>query len=165
MRTLVLLCLAGCASIPPTSGSNHCGMLAMGNYDGWHKSSLLTWATLQDATDRALDATTMVTDPRLFDIIENCKALGGYRVFTRDAPDWEDDYGRGFRTAGYTFCPSKVIVIGTPASGDFRESSLIHEMFHAMQNCVAEQPPDVGADTIHAGWVRYNIFQAIDAVR
>jgi hypothetical protein len=162
---LFALLTLSCAGVPPgRPDGNNCGLIAAGNFDTRLPMEGLA-AILADRLDAALDATTFTTDPSYLDMTENCQRLVGYRVWVRSAPDWEDDWGRGFRVAGTTSCWTKIIMVGTPASGNWRDSAIVHELFHAMQECEAIQPPDIGNDTAHAGWVRYGTFDAIERTR
>jgi hypothetical protein len=96
--------------------------------------------------------------------MDNCRSLVGYKVFTKSVFSWPDPEGRDFKVAGITYCWAKTIVVGTPATGNWNKSALVHEFFHAMQNCKADFPPDIGTDESHAGWYRYGIFEAIERV-
>lgn len=165
MRFLLPLLALSCAGVPPGKpDGNNCGLVAAGDYDT-HVPVPELASVLEDRLLAALDATTFTTDPGLLDMTQNCQRLMGYRVFVRSVEDWDDPWGRGFRVAGLTYCGSRTIVIGTPADRDWKKSGLVHELFHAFQNCEAPQPPDVGNDTAHAGWVRYGIFDAIERTR
>lgn len=165
LLAMLSVALLGCAGIPPgRPDGNNCGLIAAGNLDTRQPVEGLA-AILADRLDAALDATTFSTDPSFLDMTENCQNLVGYRVFVRDVPDWQDEYGRDFRVAGTTSCWTKTIIVGTPESGNWRHSAIVHELFHAMQKCEAIQPPDVGNDTAHAGWIRFGTYDAIERTR
>lgn len=165
LKILLLLTCASCAGVPPGKpGGNNCGLIAAGDLDTRQPVAGLA-AILADRLDAALDATTFTTDPSFLDMTQNCQRLVGYRVFVRAVPDWEDQYGRPFRVAGTTSCWTKTIIVGTPVSGNWRDSAIVHELFHAMQECEAIQPPDIGNDTAHAGWIRFGTYDAIERTR
>lgn len=166
MKTaLMCLLLTSCAALPPkVPGSNNCGMLIGGDFDT-HGPSGLTFEVLADRLDAALDATTFTTAPALMDMTENCEALVGYKVYSKKEWSWPDPYGRGFNVGGLTWCNTKTMVVGTPESGNWRKSSLVHELIHGMQKCAAEQPPDIGKDVDHADWIRHGIYAAIEGTK
>lgn len=160
----------GCAGIPPkVPGSNNCGMILMGSAKGPETPSLLTGDALAERLDAALYVAEFTTDPRLMDRIANCQALVGYRVQTMPTRSWPDPWGRTWdngttqNVGGLTDCVNKLITIGTPGDGNWKSSGLVHEIFHAMQNC-EPMPPKAEADDDdqHAGWTRFGIYQAIE---
>lgn len=167
MRLLILLLLASCAGFTPNP--NTCGVTLGG--DAEHPGpGTLDYPTLQQLTDAALDASSTATDMRFLEPLDLCYAMQGYRVMTRSTPDFPDPFGRmngdlPLLISGYTECRSKTIVVGTPKDGDWRQSSVVHELFHVFQNCEALQPPDLGNDTDHANWIRDRIFDSIERVR
>jgi hypothetical protein len=164
MRYLSLVLLASCAgSLPPPSGS--CGVMAAGNFEQRFKSDGLTDEIVEDMVKRALNGTTFTTDWRLSDQTENCRMLQGYNVYTRPPGAFTITMsdGRPLSVTGYTTCWQKLIVVAAPGNGVWRQSALIHELFHAMQNCKAPRPVDIGGDPDHSNWARDNIYWSIDA--
>lgn len=160
----------GCAGIPPRApGSNNCGMILKGSAKGPETASTLTGDELADRLDAALYVAEFTTDPRLMDRIANCQALVGYRVQTMPTRSWPDPWGRTWdngmtqNVGGLTDCVNKLITIGTPGDGNWKSSGLVHEIFHAMQNC-EPMPPKAEADDDdqHAGWTRFGIYTAIE---
>lgn len=166
MRTLALmLLLPACAAIPPSEpGSNNCGMRVGGDFDTRGPTDL-TPEILADRLDAALNAASLTTDFHLMYAEDNCRRLVGYTVYTKPMYGWKDPYDRGFSVSGLTWCSSKTIVVGTPGDKNWNRSSLVHEIFHGMQNCQPPQPPDVGNDTDHANWIRDGIFDAIEGTK
>lgn len=161
MRTaILLLALAGCAgTLPPPDGS--CGVWSGGQYTNRLGANELPQPVLEKAVRLALDGASLTTDFRLMDQTENCRMLNGYTVYTRPGP-WQD--GK-YNVLGTTTCWAKVIQVAVPASGNWAHSALIHELFHAMQDCKATPPLDPGATEFHENWVRDGIYTAIDFER
>ncbi|MDP2270914.1 MAG: hypothetical protein Q8K32_09300 [Archangium sp.] len=146
MRLLLLaLMVTGCAAAHETP----CGIDVGGDRDDPNAPSSLTAAALQSAVRRALDGATFTTDPHLSDSAENCKAMEGFTVYTRAAPSFIDD---GEEVFGATRCWNFEVIMGTPESGDWGQSGLVHELFHVMQRCT---PPR------HENWERDGIFLGI----
>ena len=154
---IIFFFFLSCAGVSPGKPqSNDCGIRIV---EGGNKAGL-TPETLSNRLGAFLDAMTLTTEPRFLDVTEVCQRLVGYRVYTREENHWIDPWGRSI--AGYTSCINKVIMVGSPALGDWRRSSLVHEMFHAAQLCSPEKPPvDEGTDEDHADWFRKGIFDAI----
>ena len=75
----------------------------------------------------------------------------------------------GVDASGFTNCRVKKIDLATPASGNFRESALSHEMAHAIQGCMPYYDDEyqdyrVGYD-VHFGWDSHGISDAVEKVR
>jgi hypothetical protein len=120
---------------------------------------------------RTFDAASTVTDWRFNDMTENCTMLVGYHITINPEFSWPDPWnrinpntGERMNISGITDCISRVIEVGTPKNNDWRYSSIVHELFHAIQKCDAPLPSDRPEDDMHANWVRDNIYQSIDRV-
>ena len=155
MRTLVLLLfVTGCGVAHETP----CGIDVGGDRDNPATASTLTPDLLQRAVRRALNGATFTTDPRLSDPVENCRAMEGFTVYTKQAPTFVDD---GEEIFGVTRCWKSEIIVGTPESGSWQFSGLVHELFHVMQRCRTPLPIDSGRDAHHSNWDRDLIFYGI----
>lgn len=162
---LVLGMLTACAGVPPgKEGSNNCGMLL---HTG---DSNFTHADLNERLATAFDAVSTTTDWRLNDMTDNCNVLVGYHVFVRPEPSWEDPWNRKkadgtpLMISGSTECAFRKITIGTPSNGNWHHSAIVHEIFHALQNCSTPAPIDTGMDEDHSNWVRDNIMNSVERV-
>lgn len=166
MKFALLLCtLTACVGVPPGKpGGNNCGIRMGGDATG-HGQGTMFESQLSELVDAALDAATLTTDFRFLDQIENCQAMVGYTLFTMPTPDWQSPWYPNFRVAGLTSCVSRIIVVGTPASGDWRDGATVHELFHVMQHCDAPHPNDIGNDSDHSNWYRDGVFDAIERAR
>lgn len=147
-RALLLLTLASCG--PARLGGDH----LTGN------PSTLTEETLDRAISAAIEAGDWTTDPRLHGHDEH--TFDGYTIYTRDTFAFEH-YGRA--VLGWCQCATRTMVIGTPASGHWANSALVHEMFHVMQGCQDVHPVDANADTSHGNWWRDGIYSAAASSR
>jgi hypothetical protein len=135
-----------------------CGIQVGGDRVDSSAVSSLTQADLDSAVRRALDGATYTTDPRLADGAENCRAMEGFTVFTRSTPTFTDEAEEDF---GVTRCWASEVVVGTPESGSWELSGLVHELFHVMQRCSTPMPIDVGRDSHHSNWDRDRIIFGI----
>lgn len=166
---IVVICLCnmafcGCAGIPPGSpGFNSCDAVAAGTYEELGRASTLTQTDVERGVKVTLDAATLTTDVNLHDQTENCRRLIGYRIYTVPEENFIYPYDGKTLVSGFTVCRYKYIVVGTPKVGGFRKSSLVHELFHALQACEAPPPNDNGTPSPgHENWVRDGIYNAID---
>jgi len=155
----LLLTLASCGA---HYNGTTCGITVAGDYDDRFAPSWLTNEKLQRVVDKAIEATSLTTDYVLMDQTENCKAMQGYSVYTKDTVYWES-YGR--RVAGTTNCWTKIVIVNTPTDGNETMTSLVHELFHVMQKCNARAPIDKGLDEDHANWYRDGILWAIEGTK
>lgn len=164
MRYIVaLMILSSCVAIPPSHpGTNNCGMSIGRDFDSFNESWLEDWQ-LQDRLDAALDVAARSTDFRLSDMMENCRALVGYKVYTKEGTRWENVAGK--MVMGECHCAGKFIIISRSISGDYRDTSLVHEIIHAMQKCAPLEPLDEGQDKFHSNWIRDGIYENIEKVR
>lgn len=175
-RALLSACLlltTHCATISP-DGKSNCGITPAGDFDDRFGKSTLDQDTLNHLVDQALDAATFTTDWRFNDQLGNCQKLWGWRVYTK--PFWNytiktSDTPTGplvdTLVSGHTMCSQKLIVVGTPnitfeGHTVWRASSVVHEIFHALQDCASPQPIDSGTDYYHSNWVRDGIYNAIE---
>lgn len=162
-RTLLAACLAltGCAGTVPPEGFYSCDVVPAGDYDSRFAPSGLRQEHVNRAVKAALDGATFATDIRLHDQTENCRKLQGYRVYTKATFAYDLT---GQMANGHSVCLLKYIVVGTPEPLDWRASALVHELFHAMQECVGTPPADPGFEQYpgHENWVRDGILRAID---
>ncbi|MDP1824901.1 MAG: hypothetical protein Q8L48_16715 [Archangium sp.] len=126
----------------PAAHQTPCGI----DVDG--SPSSLTSEGLQSAVRAALRGATFTTDPALADPAANCKAMEGFTVYTRPTPTFIDE---GEEVFGATRCWRFEVIVGTPESGEWRLSGLVHELFHVMQRCAPG----------HANWERDGIFFGI----
>ena len=138
----------GCAGIPPgQEGFLSCDMLAAGDFEDRLAPSGLRQEDVNRAVRVALDAATFTTDLDLHDTTTNCRRLVGYRVYTMPTENFQHVQTKT-QVSGYTVCAWKHIVVGTPHTGtkpgEWRDSALVHEIFHAMQECTATPPEDEG---------------------
>jgi hypothetical protein len=164
MKRLLAACVlfGSCASVPPGEGFHSCDATAAGDFDSRIATSGLTRDDVNRGVRAALNAATFTTDPNLNDQTENCRALMGYRIYTRPSAYTQD----GQLVAGHTQCFGKYIVVATPEmGGSWRESALVHELMHAMQHCTATPPMDPGMTYGHDNWIRHGIYPAVDAAR
>ena len=127
-----------------------------GDYFGG--TSTLTRDQLDRSIEVALRLGLETSDPRLHVGVE---ALDGFSVYTRETHVFDL---RALQVTGWTNCASRTIVVGTPPSG-WAESSLVHEVFHAMQGCSTPGQIDVTCDKDHANWSRDGLFPAIIKAR
>jgi hypothetical protein len=133
-----------------------------GDYaDPSHSNSTLTHADLERVIAVATALGNGTADSRLHDVSED--RLDGYTVFTMASHVWTLDDGR--RVMGWTSCQTRTIVVGTPPSGVWENSALVHELFHAFQGCDGILPCDAELDPTHANWTRDGLFAAILAAR
>jgi hypothetical protein len=161
--TITLLFLSGCASIPPGEGFYSCDAIVAGDYDDRFAKSSLTREDLNRGVRVALDAATLTTDIELSDQVRNCRRLMGFRVYTKKEFDFLAPWDNKTSISGYASCQLNMIVVGTPTDGNWRDSSLVHELFHAMQDCSPTPPEDVGLPSPgHDNWIRDGIFSAIE---
>lgn len=159
MRYLIPILFSSCAAIQPSPSSN-CGVVFLGSIDG--SKPFVTAEDTNDMVNAAIDATSFMTDFRFLDKIELCESLIGYRFYVNKDRAWTLADGR--RVAGATYCESKTIVIGTPDSLKWRDSSAVHEFIHAFQKCKTPEPHENG-DEHHGNWIRDNIWNAIEGQR
>jgi hypothetical protein len=158
-RSLVAtLLLLSCAPLAPPKGT--CDVHARGNVDNRFRDDGLTDAIVQDMLGRALDGLQFVTDWSIKDPEEMCQRVAGYYVFTK--PPVGPFLLDGQQVMGYTECWFKNIVIAAPADGVWAHSALIHEFYHAFQDCKATRPVDPGMSPDHANWRRNEIQSAVD---
>jgi len=79
-----------------------------------HKApSTLTRAQLDRILEVTLQAGNNTTDPRLHNL--GLEVFDGYTVFTKSSHSFKDSLGRD--VLGFTECPTRTIVVGTPPSG------------------------------------------------
>lgn len=162
----VLWVLSSCAAIPPGEGFQSCDMVAAGDYDDRLAPSGLTREVVNRGVRAALDAATFTTDPRLSDTVENCRKMMGWRAYSKAKQDFLAPWDNKTMISGFSACTGKYMVVGTPTEGDWRDSSLVHELFHVMQECEGTPPEDKGSPSPHhQNWIRDGIFNAIDAQR
>lgn len=166
-RALLGACLLAlspcCVPLPPGEGFQSCDMRVAGDIDSRFAQSGLSREDLNAAVTRALNAATFTTDIRLGDTTENCRMLMGYRVYTKSTPNWIRPSDK-LRVGGETSCSQRMITVGTPMIGDWKHSSLVHEIFHAFQGCYGTLPADQTNDQPgHENWYRDGIYRAIDA--
>lgn len=121
--------------------------------------STLTQADLDRVVALAIKLGNGTSDSRLHDV--DPSVLDGYRVHTMPVHVWTLDDGR--KVSGWTSCPTRTIVIGTPPSGVWEYSSLVHELFHAIEGCPRTVPVDEGCDEHHGNWVRDGLYAATRA--
>lgn len=161
----ILVLLLNCAGIPPNRpNANNCGLVMAGDFDG-NGEGTLTKAILDDRLDAALSSIVFVTDPEIFDIMEQCQKLVGYRIYTKPTRGFTIP-NKPYLISGATWCWNKTIVVGTPDNNDWTKSSIVHEIYHVWQNCNSgDGPPDRLNDTDHANWERYGIYEAIEIAR
>lgn len=129
--------------------------------DPAHSNSTLTHADLERVLAVATALGNGTTDSRLHDV--SADILDGYTVYTMANQVWSLDDGR--RVMGWTSCPTREMVIGTPPSGVWENSALVHELFHVFQECKGLLPVDPELDPAHANWTRDGLFNAILAAR
>jgi hypothetical protein len=166
---LTAIALCRCATINP-DGTSNCGIMVAGDFDDRFAKPTLFQDTLNALVDEALDGATFTTDWRLNDQLGNCQKLWGFRVYTK--PTWnylvktsETPDGPLLDTyvSGHTLCEQKLIVVGTPTvRAGWSKSSLVHEIFHALQDCTTPEPMDKGLDWQHRNWVRDGLYNAIE---
>lgn len=163
-RALLSACfllLADCAGVS-AEGFYSCDAVRAGDIDSRFTPSQLWQPAVEDAVQRALNAATFTTDIRLHDTLENCRKLIGLRIYTKSEPSWIRD-ADGLRVSGEASCLLNMVTIGTPSDGDFRDSALVHELFHIMQGCEGTPPADDPTFAPgHENWSRDGIFNAID---
>lgn len=169
MKALMSACLLflGCAGIPPGEGFQSCDAIVAGDYEDRFAKSGLTRTDVNRGVRVALDAATFTTDIRLGDTLENCRKLYGYRVYTMPVQDFLAPWDKKTYIAGFTNCRLKLIVVGTPKSPfTWADSALVHEIFHAFQECEGTPPQDPNPPAEHhENWSRDGIFNAIDWAR
>ena len=158
LLTTVLVGGLSCVPVPPPAGN--CGITVAGNIDNRFKSDGLTDKIAQEMLDRALRASAYTTDPRFLYPEDLCRALVGYYIFTK--PPTGPFLLDGKRVMGYTECWLRNIIIAAPADGNWAHSPLIHEYFHAFQQCHAPEPVDPGQSKDHSNWSRDGINDAIE---
>lgn len=127
-----------------------------GDYFGG--TSTLTRDQLDRSIEVALQLGLETSDPRLH---VGAEALDGYSVYTRETHVFDL---HALQVTGWTSCASRTIVVGTPPGG-WAESSLVHEVFHALQGCSTPGPVDLTCDDVHANWARAGLFRAIVKAR
>ena len=163
---ITLTLLAGaCGHVPVTIDplETDCGLINDGSAEVLFGPTWVTQKILSRATALALDAATFTTDKRLNDQLGNCATMLGYKVRAHPSAGWSVPF-YDYRVSGLTFCPEGFIEIDTPESGRWRDSSLVHELFHVMQGCDAEpyNGIDKGMDANHANWIRTGILKAVN---
>ena len=92
-------------------------------------------------------------------VAQSCVACGvdsgigrGWAVDLVGKSRWIDSYGRDID--GSTECETRVILVGVAKNESPRDSSFVHEAFHAADNC-----------TDHERWKERGIYQAIEAAK
>lgn len=163
LLTACAVFFARCAPLPPGEGFQSCDMYVAGDIDSRFAKSGLTREELNAAVNRALNAATFTTDIRLMDTVENCSRMRAFRVYTKATPNWVRPID-GLRVSGETDCVTRMITVGTPRNQGWVYSSLVHEIFHVMQECEGTPPADdPKANRGHENWIRDGIYNAIDA--
>jgi hypothetical protein len=132
--------IVGCAPVQPICATDN-GTWIMGYLD---RTPLEVPCGRFNAIERKLSAYMKISN------------LAGYQVWLRSTESFIDPWNRD--VGGYTQCPLREIVIGTG------KTVYAHEAIHAITNCVAEPPVDMGADADHADWFRSGYFEIIDRV-
>lgn len=135
-----------------------CGVVVGGDYFDRFASIWLTSKDIRESVNGAIHAGMFTKDERLADAKHFCDSLKGYRIYTRKESKFPID---SRMVAGYTECPWKTIIISTPASKNWLDTALVHELFHAAQRCSPPFPVDPNADPDHANWHRDGIYDAI----
>ena len=161
----VLILFSSCAGTSSIGFKSNCGIMLAGDIQDRFGDSWLTVQDLQQATFSAIRQASLVTDFVFMDQTENCRSMQGYRVYTHAGQLFDLD---GRTVYAYTNCQLKMMVIGTPKDGNWKNSSIVHEMYHVMQECHAKMPVDEHRflderdNQDHANWKRDGIWQAID---
>ena len=160
MARLLLLALLGACSAPRASlgTQNNCGVKLL-------MSTWLTESALREAIEAATEVATSTKDKRLSSAEANCSMLTGYTLQVRPTRTWEMLSSDGTfvqRVSGATYCFQQRIEIGDQVKNQgWKSTALVHEFFHAMQDCVTPKPTDVDQDDDHSNWSRDGIMQAI----
>lgn len=162
MKTALIaaILLSGCGLAHTTV----CGLRAGGDFFT-HEPGFFTPEVMQEAEWAADQAMRKTADPRLYTPGAMCKSLQNISVFSMPTINF-DSYNR--RVSGITQCQNTTtntnyIVVGTPADGDWRHSSLVHELVHVAQLCTPRGPnTDPGRDADHANWDADGIQAAIE---
>lgn len=141
-----------------------CGMDYVGISNG-RTGVPWTCSDFQTAEDKALRLFKGVRDHRFLSEDLMCRKLKNYTIMSNPQTKWLDPYGRlnangdVIEIAGLTFCPSRTI----EANSNYpHKGSLMHEMAHAIQECVPIQIEDPTTDVDHKNWKKDGIFDAID---
>lgn len=140
-----------------------CGEVALGgDYDDpAHQVSTLTHEDLDRVLALAIELGNGTSDSRLHG--RDPSVLNGWTVYTMSTHVWTLDDGR--KVSGWASCPTREMVIGTPPSGVWENSSLVHELFHVFQGCHGSAVVDPECDESHGNWARDGLFRAIIAGR
>ena len=142
-----MICLlTACAGSAAAGCLTRCGLSA--------RDQSFSCDELQLVEDSALWAFRMTNDKRM----TKCSNLKGYKVQQMDTRTWRDD---GRSVAGLTWCNYKLIQIG---KAPLRESSLVHEIGHALQGCSPLQPLNP-EDNDHSNWSDGGIFAAVELAK
>ena len=159
---LLWLWSQGCAGVPNGDGFYSCDAVAGGDFDT-QKPASLDREELNRMVRISLDAATLTTDPRLRDPVENCRKFWGYRVYTKPTENFMAPWDDKFEIGGFTSCTTRIVVVGTPPSGNWNNSALVHEFFHVMQVCEGIPPKDTySPPDHHENWYRDGLFAAIE---
>jgi hypothetical protein len=156
---IIILAAATCA---PTYSPTHtkCELILGGNWDGTPGDAFLSIQDLREAEARFLEVAATMHDKTGIKADNACSMLHGVKVFVAPTVNFTHPWTLE-KVSGYANCDGRNLVIGSPTSGRWQESSLAHELFHIAQGCQAVQPATDGQDSDHANWVRDGITQAI----
>jgi hypothetical protein len=162
MKLAVVFAIATCT---PTYSPTHtrCELILAGNWDGTEGSNFLDINGLKEAESRFLAAVPLVSDKSVNKADNACRMLHGVKVFVANTQNFIHPWTLE-KVSGYANCGGRNLVIGTPPSGRWADSSLTHELFHIAQGCEPIQPATDGQDSDHANWVRDGIINAIHKV-
>lgn len=157
---LAVLLMSACGPVV-ANNTTRCGLGIENGSNGW-----FDMAQLQEAEDALLAHIGAVQDSRINDPERTCRLLSYGYVYAKDETDWVDAWGR--QVAGITFCENRLMIIGRGFNGDWRSSSVIHEMTHWVQRCVGSSPnreADYANDDGHRNWHADGIYPMIELTR
>lgn len=148
MRYRWLICgllMQSCGGLSQNVCRTPCGMLMSGGEWSCQEFRRAEWVAMEEFSKT-------VADTRL----RSCEVLANYKVEVQPTASWIQE-SSGRRVSGETYCEERRILVGQE---NINESSLAHEMAHALQQCVPLPPRD-NDDYYHSNWGRDGIRDAL----
>lgn len=141
-----------------------CGMRLQGIYPSGAIPADWTCAALQHTEDQMLHYFPLAMDLRFRHPAHICSRFQGASIWLYRGASWTDAWERD--VGGLAFCAFGEYQVAAPEGTPPWQTTLPHEMAHAIQNCTSPAPIDQGpgADSQHSNWWRDGIFSVIDMV-
>lgn len=149
MRIVLLLSIMFVSCVPPCDFESKLGLCVLKDSGAsWTQDEFTQWEKI--FTEKASTLPIWIHKER----------LNGWNLQVVQKEFWE--YNGGY-VAGLSYCT--LIHTSMINNADLYNNSISHELFHAMQGCISEQPIDANADFDHSDWYRAGLYPAIDQIR